>query len=469
MERLEEITSLQAEIKLLKENLQLLEGKLQHLLGQPTTPSTAQSNDVPTQKWPLSNAEYKRYGRQLILPQIGLQGQLRLKGSSILIVGAGGLGCPAAAYLAGAGVGTIGIIDGDFVEESNLHRQILHSTATVGESKVDSATRFLRKLNPEVAYVPHRKRLAQDNVFGIFQSYDIVLDCTDTPASRYLISDACVILQKPLVSASALRTEGQLMVLNYPARPPGDIDGGPCYRCIFPRPPPADSVLSCGEGGILGPVVGVMGVLQALEAIKLVIDQTSNEESLQPSMLLFSAYSSPQFRSIRMRRRKITCAACSSQATVSKESLGSGSMDYVQFCGSVSPVNLLTTDERITAKNFAAKEANVDAPVILIDTRDRIQYDLCHLRDSQNIPIEEFTSGSTDESNKLNQRLVSILGTQSPDTPIILVCRLGNDSQVAVRRLKQLGLDASGQRWIGDMKGGLRAWRDEVDSNFPDY
>jgi adenylyltransferase/sulfurtransferase len=205
----------------------------------------------------------------------------------VLIVGAGGLGCPAAAYIAGAGVGTIGIVDGDVVETSNLHRQILHSTAKVGMKKVDSAISFLTsyclpslfyfyntyrlcRLNPNLRYIAHGEHLTPQNAREIVEKYDLVLDCTDHPTSRYLISDICVLLHKPLISASALRTDGQLIVLNSPPLPAGDASGGPCYRCVFPKPPPAESVVSCGDGGILGPVVGTMGVLQALEAVKLI-------------------------------------------------------------------------------------------------------------------------------------------------------------------------------------------------------
>ncbi|KAF2112034.1 molybdopterin biosynthesis protein moeB [Lophiotrema nucula] len=453
--------------------------------------SQVEDERPPPRRWPLDRHEYRRYGRQLIMPEIGLQGQLRLKNASVLIVGVGGLGCPAAAYLAGAGVGTLGLVDGDTVEESNLHRQILHSTGRVGMTKVDSARVALNSLNPNVRLVPHSSRLAPETAISTFQQYDLVLDCTDTPASRYLISDTCVLLGKTLVSASALRTDGQLMVLNNPPRPPGDTSGGPCYRCVFPKPPPPESVVSCGDGGILGPVVGVMGVLQALEAIKVLTRATqSPAESLSapppdpPSLLIFSAYSNPMFRSIRLRARKPKCAACSAQASVTSEAVSSGSLDYVQFCGATNPVDALSPSERISVENYAKVRLDVNPFTgmepskdshILVDTREKVQYDLCSLEGSVNIPfsIVSGTSAararwSDNSQTSGEQDWVSEL-RRHPDKPIFVVCRLGNDSQLTVKKMKELGLDNGGQRWIGDLKGGLRAWRDVIDKDFPEY
>ncbi|ORY16629.1 hypothetical protein BCR34DRAFT_97193 [Clohesyomyces aquaticus] len=438
-------------------------------------------------RWPLDMSEYKRYGRQLILSGIGLQGQLRLKNASVLVIGVGGLGCPAAAYLVGAGVGTIGLVDGDIVEESNLHRQILHSTSRVGMSKVDSARVFLSSLNPNVAVVPHISRLAPESAISVVESYDMVLDCTDTPASRYLISDTCVLLGKPLISASALKLEGQLMTLNNPPLPPGDSRGGPCYRCIFPKPPPPESVLSCGDGGILGPVVGVMGVLQALEAIKVLTKDpgTLAPEHVNPeppTLLIFNGYGNPMFRSIRLRTRKPRCAACSSQASITSEALNSGSLDYVQFCGSVSPVDALSANERISVDNYAKLRSHINPFTgmepskdshILVDVREKVQFGLCSLEGSVNIPFSKVVSTSLNMSN------VQTSGPQEPgwvselkgipDRPIFVVCRLGNDSQITVKKMKELGLDQGGQRWIGDIKGGLKAWREKVEPDFPDY
>ncbi|KAF2006677.1 hypothetical protein P154DRAFT_222564 [Amniculicola lignicola CBS 123094] len=445
----------------------------------------SQGEDVPLRaatKWPLEKNEYKRYGRQLIMPEIGLQGQLRLKNSSVLIIGVGGLGCPAAAYLVGAGVGTVGLVDGDVVEESNLHRQILHSTGKVGMTKVDSAKIFLSSLNPNVKIATHTARLSPESAITTLQPYDLVLDCTDTPASRYLISDTCVLLGKPLVSASALRTDGQLMVLNNPPLPAGDIRGGPCYRCVFPKPPPPESVVSCGDGGILGPVVGLMGVLQALEAIKVITKgpHTSDSSSPDPpSLLIFSAYASPMFRAIRLRSRRQKCAACSAQATVTAKALNSGSLDYVQFCGSISPVDMLGPNERISVDNYAKIRMEVNPFTgmepskdshILIDVREKVQFELCNLEGSVNIPFSGVSSTphSTSNDNESEPSWISDL-RKHPDKPIFVVCRLGNDSQLSVRKLKEHNLDFGGNRFIGDIKGGLRAWRENIEPDFPEY
>lgn len=434
-----------------------------------------QVSQSPKRKWPLEKEEYKRYGRQLIMPEIGLHGQLRLKRSKVLIVGVGGLGCPAAAYLAGAGVGTLGLVDGDEVEESNLHRQILHGTERVGMGKVESAIEGLKMLNPLVKFVPHQRRLTAEDAIEVVRGYDVVLDCTDAPASRYLISDVCVVLGKSLVSASALKTEGQLVVLNNPPRPPG-LAGGPCYRCIFPKPPPAESVVSCGEGGILGPVVGVMGVLQALEAIKIIttnsfeVNGNGMHVNGSPSMLLFSAYGSPQFRSIRLRSRKPNCATCSAQSCISIEAIQSGLFDYVQFCGTIAPVNELSPLERMSpaqlAKTLHSDSTGSEKRAIIIDTRDKTQFDLAHIDGSYNIPFSGF--GALDSNSVIFNKLNPLLEAD-PERAICMVCRLGNDSQIAAKKLQILGLSNEGKRWIGDLKGGLRAWREEVDRDFPDY
>ncbi|KAF1356150.1 hypothetical protein BDV97DRAFT_341144 [Delphinella strobiligena] len=431
------------------------------------------------QEFALSGDEYKRFGRQLIMPEIGLRGQLRLKNTRVLIVGAGGLGCPAAAYLAGAGVGTLGLIDGDTVEVSNLHRQIAHSTQRLDRYKVDSAIEYLSGLNPNVNYIPYRKHLTPHDALEIFSQYDIVLDCTDHPTSRYLISDACVLAGNPLVSASALRTEGQLTVLNNPPRAPGSTDGGPCYRCVFPKPPPAESVISCGEGGILGPVVGVMGVLQALEAIKLIangIDFGDRDEESQPpspmsdgmpsqpqpkpapspSLLLFSAYSTPQFRNVRLRSRRKDCASCSSEATITPSSLTSGSIDYIAFCGTKNEVDILSPADRLSATELAAL-ARTKPDTVLLDVRDATEFELCSLPGSINIPWNGFA-----EKMKENEEELQML--QGRD--VVVVCKLGNDSQLAAKILKEMN---GGRLNIKDVRGGLRAWRDEVDPTWPDY
>ncbi|KAH8650198.1 adenylyltransferase [Xylariales sp. PMI_506] len=419
-------------------------------------------------KWPLEENEYTRYGRQLILPAIGVKGQQSLKSAAILIVGAGGLGCPAAAYLAGAGVGVLGLVDGDVVELSNLHRQIAHSAAKVGMKKVDSLALFCQELNPQPTYVRHSTHLTPQNAQEIVSNYDVVLDCTDHPTSRYLISDICVLLQKPLISASALRTDGQLILLNHPAKPPGDTGGGPCYRCVFPKPPPPDSVISCGEGGILGPVVGVMGILQALEAIKLITSGGLAEvqDCSTPTLLLFSsAGPTTTFRSMRMRSRRKDCIACSASSSLSLDLLKSGFFDYVQFCGLVNPVSILRTEERVTASFYSKlldeKERTAH---LLLDVREREQFNLGSIPGAVNVPFSHFQRQSATNEVVNPEWLPDAF---PPDGSIFIVCRVGNDSQIVARKLKELGMASSGKRFIGDIQGGIRAWKQEVDGTIP--
>lgn len=386
--------------------------------------------------------EYRRYGRQLIMDQIGIKGQLRLKKSKVLVIGAGGLGCPAIAYLAGAGVGTIGIVDNDTVDESNLHRQILHNSSTVGMSKAESAQQFIRSLNRHVKVELYKTRLTPINSFEIFQSnggYDLVLDCTDTPATRYLVNDTAVLLNIPLVSASALKTEGQLSILNF--------KGGPCYRCLFPLPPPPDSVLSCGDGGILGPVVGIMGIMQSLEAIKVLTGAYDEEGKFSPSLTIFNAYGTPQWRHIRMRGKKSTCAACGDSPQISRESIENGSTDYVAFCGRPTVV-AIDPSERISVEEYAQLRSSGQEHVLL-DVREKSQFDICSLPGSVNVPYSKLRKDPLPDLKE----------------PVYVCCRYGNDSQATVQYLKQeLNLSK-----VFDIKGGLDKWAIDVDASFPRY
>ncbi|KAL4761343.1 Molybdopterin-synthase sulfurtransferase [Aspergillus foveolatus] len=471
-----EIAAAEAQLTKLKRELYEAEGAASRAQSQKTASASANATTGPRtkSKWPLQGEEYRRYGRQMIVQQLGLQGQLKLRNAKILIVGAGGLGCPAALYLAGAGVGTIGLVDGDTVEASNLHRQVLHRSQNVGKLKVDSAIEYLRELNPHPTYIAHQAHLTPREAPDIFKDYDLILDCTDNPAARYLISDTAVLLGKPLVSASALRTEGQLMVLNNPPQPPGDKTGGPCYRCVFPKPPPADSVTSCADGGILGPVVGTMGVLQALEAIKVLTSAEERAEATPPSLLIFSAYSSPQFRTIKLRSRRPNCAVCSAEATVTLKSVRSGSMDYVFFCGTVDPADILSPEERISPSEYG----NVDSAGgqrHVIDVREKVQFDICSLENSINIPMSTILASAysaptqdADEPKRLPSWLPPEVAHES-NKPIYVVCRQGNDSQTVVRKLKELGLDLGGERPVVDIKGGFRSWQEQVDPDWPDY
>lgn len=336
------------------------------------------------------------------------------------------------------------------------------------------------------------------NALSIIDRYDLVLDCTDHPTSRYLVSDAVVVAGKPLVSASALRTEGQLLVLNNSLTTNDSRNEGFCYRCIFPKPPPPESVVRCGEGGILGPVVGVMGVLMATEAIKIIVAGQSMHSELKsdgtddldgiasktdsssatisispkPSLLLYSAYSFPPFRSMRLRGKRPNCPSCSASPVITRQFLNSGSLDYTSFCGIAPPPNLLPIDERVSAKEFKEKVKDGGIGHTLIDVREKIQYDICHLEDSLNIPFSNFISyDSRDEMVDGNSKLQQLIGgdRKRQGGPIYFVCRFGNDSQLAVQKFKSSPGFASTGRIVQDIIGGLAAWRKDVDPGFPEY
>lgn len=286
------------------------------------------------------------------------------------------------------------------------------------------------------------------------------------------------------------------MVLNNPPRRPGDSTGGPCYRCVFPTPPPADGVVTCADGGILGPVVGTMGVMQALQAIKVIASShnsdaaaetngcSSSTTSAEPPYLhLFSGYSTPPFRAIRLRPRKKACASCSSEATISLDSLKSGSTDYVLFCGSASSPDVLSPTERISPSDYhhsyhqAAEKMN--SPTV-IDVREKVQFDICSLENSINIPISTILSSphqprdagaelGKDSAEVLPPWLPPGIASAASDSPIYVVCRLGNDSQIAIQKMKERGLDRGGRRPVLDIRGGFRAWKEEVDPGWPEY
>ncbi|CCG83136.1 Adenylyltransferase and sulfurtransferase uba4 [Taphrina deformans PYCC 5710] len=390
----------------------------------------------------LDLEEYKRYGRQMILPNIGKIGQLRLKSCSVLVVGIGGLGCPAVAYLAGAGVGRIGLMDEDRVEVSNCHRQILHHSSSAGIYKVDSAAVYIKALNPNIRVTTYRQRLSAANARLILQEYDVVLDCTDNQISRYLVSDACVLLGKPFVTGSALQTEGQLAVLNY--------RGGPCYRCLFPVASPVETVQSCGEAGILGPVVGVIGVLQALETIKLIIhgqgiSEASEERSstYMPTLTLFSAMDAVPWRTIKLRKKKNDCISCGQNASITFVNLGIG--DYERqttrnISSGHAPI-ALTEDKRICAVQLQGFKGTI------IDVRNPTEFAIACLPGSKNVPLPDLETYEVYEN-----------------VPILVVCRHGIDSQQAVRKLtcRFPTID------IKDLRGGLQAYS-QVDPFFPIY
>ena len=302
------------------------------------------------------------------------------------------------------------------------------------------------------------------------RDYDLVLDCTDNPHTRYLISDVAVLLGKPVVSASALRSEGQLMILNHPVGAAGML-GGPCYRCVFPIPPPRETIGTCGEDGIIGPVVGVMGVLQALEAIKILakgvqisnIDAETNgrvaesDVKQSSSLLMFSAYTNPPFRSVKLRGRRKNCRACSKFADIKYNTLNSDE-HLSGFCDFGGSMNILSDSERVQPIMVARGLKTPDA-CIVVDVREKAHFDVFHLNGSINIPYSDLRSIQ-------DKSLLDYEGLQDK-RPIHVICRLGNDSQDAVRKFKAAGLDFQGGRYIGDIIGGWQAWRKQVPGQWP--
>jgi adenylyltransferase/sulfurtransferase len=405
----------------------------------------------------------------------------------VLIIGAGGLGCPAAQYIAGAGVGTIGIVDSDVVETSNLHRQVGHATSRIGMKKVDSLITHLRDLNPLPTYTPYPFHITSQNAADIISQYDLVMDCTDNPATRYLISDICVLLCKPLVSAASVQKSGQLIVLNCPPAPQGLVDGKypPCYRCCFRKPPPAGSMISCGEAGIMGPVVGMMGVAQAGEAIKILASalhipfqdgaNTPERNLQQPTLLIYSydlesAVGPYSFRALRMGGRKKNCFACGENSTLSLEGVKAGDPNYEQFCSIPTPSYNLPSEERITAAAYHEAREKGELPEhILLDTREKEHFSFGSIEGAVNVPFGKFLMKAA-TLKRDGGPASEILPTTSPanaDAPIFVVCRRGLDSQEAVEKLKDLGVDNGGTRKIIDIMGGMKAWKEEVDPTFP--
>ncbi|KAL2263150.1 hypothetical protein VTK26DRAFT_7974 [Humicola hyalothermophila] len=434
----------------------------------------------------LTDEEFDRYSRQMIVPGMGKEGQLRLINSRVLLIGAGGLGCPAAQYIAGAGVGTIGIVDGDVVEPSNLHRQVGHATSRIGMKKVDSLITHLRGINPLPTYIPYPSQFTPQNAADIISRYDLVLDCTDNPATRYLISDICVLLCKPLVSAAAVQKSGQLIILNCPPAPQGLVDGKypPCYRCCFKNPPPRSSMLSCGEAGIMGPVVGMMGVAQAGEAIKILAsglhvpstgagdDQERNLQ--QPRLLMYtydleSGIGPRTFLAAKMGGRRKNCFACGENSTLTLDGIKAGNPNYDQFCSIPSPSCNLTAEERITAAEYHRARERGELPEhVLLDTREKEHFSFGSIEGAVNVPFGKLLmDAAAVKRNGGSAEDLLPVKLANADTPIFVVCRTGLDSQEAVEKLRELGADNGGRRKIMDIMGGMKAWKDEVDPTFP--
>jgi molybdopterin/thiamine biosynthesis adenylyltransferase/rhodanese-related sulfurtransferase len=378
----------------------------------------------------LSKEEILRYSRHLIMPEVGMEGQLKLKQAKVLLVGTGGLGAPLGLYLAAAGVGKLGLVDFDTVDFTNLQRQVTFGTSDVGRPKIEAASERLSNLNPEIEIERHETRLTSENALEILKDYDIVVDGTDNFPTRYLVNDACLLLGKINVYGSIFRFEGQATVFGY--------SSGPCYRCLYPEPPPPGLVPSCAEGGVLGVLPGIIGSIQAMETLKLILGKG---RPLIGRLLLFDALEM-RFRELKLRKNP-ECPLCGEKRTITKL------IDYAEFCGirgeeAPQPV---TTVPEITPRELKARLDRGD-DVFILDVREPHEYQICNLK-GHLIPLGDIS------------RRVSELDSSRE---IVAHCRSGKRSAEAVEFLQRAGF-----RKIWNLKGGILAWSDEVDASVPKY
>jgi sulfur-carrier protein adenylyltransferase/sulfurtransferase len=380
----------------------------------------------------LSNDEILRYSRHLIMPEVGMEGQQKLKAARVLCIGAGGLGSPLALYLGAAGVGTLGLVDFDVVDYTNLQRQIIHSTADVGRKKLESATEKLTAINPFLNIRTFEIKLTSDNALDLFRDFDIVADGTDNFPTRYLVNDACVLTGKPNVYGSIFRFEGQASVFA--------TEHGPCYRCLYPEPPPPGLVPSCAEGGVLGILPGLVGVIQATEVIKLIIGKG---DPLIGRLLLVDALGM-KFRELKLRKNA-DCPVCGTHRTITKL------IDYNQFCGIRGEEKSQETRvEAIPEIQVEELKRRLDAgeDVFVLDVREPHEYDICNLG-GHLIPL-----------NDLPKRVNELDSTRE----IVAHCKMGGRSARAVQFLRQAGFTR-----VSNLKGGILAWADRIDPKMPKY
>jgi adenylyltransferase/sulfurtransferase len=380
----------------------------------------------------LSKDELLRYSRHIIMPEVGLEGQKKLKAASVLCIGAGGLGSPLAMYLCAAGVGTIGIVEFDVVDYTNLQRQIIHGTEDVGRPKLQSAIDTLKSINPFVNVRGYETMLTSENALEILRDYDIIIDGTDNFQTRYLVNDACVLLGKPNVYGSIFRFEGQSSVFW--------AEKGPCYRCLYPEPPPPGMVPSCAEGGVLGILPGIIGVMQATEAVKLIL---GIGEPLIGRLVLFNALKM-QFRELKLRKDP-DCPICGEHPTIHEL------IDYEQFCGITRPSPDAVQEENpleISVTELNEKFQRGERPV-LIDVREPYEYEIAQIPHAKLIPMDEIPAH---------------LSELPRDEEIILHCRSGMRSQKVLEYLQSQGYTN-----LKNLKGGILAWAEEVDPSVPQY
>ncbi len=387
--------------------------------------------DVTSELPSLSNEEITRYSRHLIMPEVGLQGQKRLKAASVLMIGTGGLGAPLGMYLAAAGVGRMGIVDFDVVESSNLQRQIIHGTKDIGRPKIESARDRLRDINPHIEIETHEARLTSDNALRLFQQYDIVVDGTDNFPTRYLVNDACVLSGKPNVYGSIFRFEGQASVFWAPR--------GACYRCLYPEPPPPGLVPSCAEGGVLGVLPGIVGAIQANETIKIILGA---EGILVNRLVLFDAWAM-KFRELKLRKDP-DCPVCGDRPTITEL------IDYEAFCG-LSPHQQAEPPqlEEITATELKRRLDRGD-DIQIIDVREPHEYEISRMPGTKLIPLSHIVNRMTEID---------------PARETVLHCKGGVRSAKAIEALKRAAFPGQ----LINLKGGITAWSDEVDVSVPKY
>jgi adenylyltransferase/sulfurtransferase len=396
-------------------------------------PATKDSIAHKAERLSLTPPEVARYSRHLIMPEVGMEGQKRLKAASILLIGAGGLGSPLGLYLAAAGVGRIGIVDFDLVDFSNLQRQVLHGTPDVGRPKLQSAKERLHAINPEVQVDLYETRLTSANAIQIMTPYDIVIDGTDNFPTRYLVNDACVLLRKPNVYGSIFRFDGQASVF-YPPQ-------GPCYRCLYPEPPPPGEVPSCAEGGVLGILPGLIGCIQATEGVKLILGKGS---SLIGRLLLYDALQM-RFQEFKVRRNP-KCPMCGDRPTITQL------IDYEQFCGirgqeTPAPASA-DTEWEITVDELKKRLDRKDR-VFILDVRNPEEFQICRIPGSTLLPLPELPQ----RFRELNQ-----------DQEMVIHCKSGMRSLKATNFLRQQGF-----RKVKNLKGGILAWATSIDPTMPKY
>jgi adenylyltransferase/sulfurtransferase len=378
----------------------------------------------------LSKEEVQRYSRHLIMPEVGMEGQLKLKRARVLTIGTGGLGAPLGLYLAAAGVGHLGLVDFDVVDSSNLQRQVTFTTADVGKPKSEAAKARLSALNPAIEIVSYETRLTSENALEMFRDYDIIVDGTDNFPTRFLVNDACVLLGKPNVYGSIFRFEGQATVFGYP--------DGPCYRCLYPEPPPPGLVPSCAEGGVLGVLPGIVGSIQAMETIKLIL---GTGEPLVGRLLLFDALAM-RFRELKLKKNP-DCPLCGNHRTITKL------IDYEEFCGIRGEEAPAMTDgiKEITATELKSRQDRGEK-LFILDVREPHEYQICNLN-GKLIPLGELP-------RRVNELDSSV--------EMVVHCRSGKRSADAIHFLQTAGF-----KKLLNLKGGVLAWADEVDPKMPKY